>query len=454
MNETLENRRFILTSGMMLLLSLSGILLLWFYKNSDITRLISFLLVVLISDLCIIFYLGLKSKKVFQTKSAFWIITAVYGLTFFAICFPNTLSIHTSVFFIGAILLAYVIDVNLGLVYACIFFVFTCVLNREISLDVLFFFLISLLLSILVQTISGFLSVLLLELITGLLFLVFGLILYSYQWSALLNPVLIFSFSFYFVILLLSFFLRQIISPLKEDTETHVNGTVQAQALTVKEESKVIDKKVSWVTAQGTPFITLQEVTSSTRTELPMEEDALAKSLEEILSPDFELLKRMKTESNRLYRHSKEVADLCSRVAEKTNSDSRLAYAGALYHEVGRLMGSNLLEESLVLAKEYHLPASVISILKQHNYKNELPQSSEAVIVMLSDNIITMYHFMKKQEKEVSIVKLIDNTFHMHFNKGTIEASGMTINQFNQLRKAYLSELVFDEDFMKGGNLE
>ena len=92
-------------------------------------------------------------------------------------------------------------------------------------------------------------------------------------------------------------------------------------------------------------------------------------------------------------------------------------------HEVGRLMGSNLLEESLVLAKEYHLPASVISILKQHNYKNELPQSSEAVIVMLSDNIITMYHFMKKQEKEVSIVKLIDNTFHMHFNKGTVITS-------------------------------
>ena len=104
--------------------------------------------------------------NIFVKKSAFWIITIIYGLTFLAICFPISLTIHTSVFFIGAILIAYIIDINLGLIFSCMFFVFSCIINKEITMDVLFFFLISLLLSILVQTIKGFLSVLLIECIT------------------------------------------------------------------------------------------------------------------------------------------------------------------------------------------------------------------------------------------------------------------------------------------------
>ena len=54
-----------------------------------------------------------------------------------------------------------------------------------------------------------------------------------------------------------------------------------------------------------------------------------------------------------------------------------------------------------------------------------------------------MYEFMLKSGKEVTMPKLVDNTFQLHFNKGTIEEAEISIKDFNRLRQLFQTEMVF-----------
>lgn len=163
---------------------------------------------------------------------------------------------------------------------------------------------------------------------------------------------------------------------------------------------------------------------------------------EEVVSEDAVLIARMKQESDKLYNHSKLIATIAKDAAHAVGANSALACAGGWYHEIGRLKGKDYIACGTELIAEYHLPEPIADIIKQQNFKEELPQTKEAAIVMLTDNIVATFSYLKSnQDVKIAPEKVIENTFSVRLGKGSLDDSGLTIPEFNELKKFYLGIL-------------
>lgn len=170
----------------------------------------------------------------------------------------------------------------------------------------------------------------------------------------------------------------------------------------------------------------------------------LTKELQEILADDFPLHLRMKDYSKDLYKHSRHIAELSSKAAAYVGANTLLAKAGGFYHEVGKISGQNYIEEGVKLAKEYQLPAEVQSIIRQHNIKYEKPTSTEAVIVMFADNILSSIEYISqskdKKASKLSPEKIIHQIFQLRLEKGTFEEAGISLNSYKRLLEFFTDE--------------
>jgi putative nucleotidyltransferase with HDIG domain len=164
-------------------------------------------------------------------------------------------------------------------------------------------------------------------------------------------------------------------------------------------------------------------------------------SYELMSNENHELMLKMKAYSDTLYDHSIKIGDLSYRAAIAVGANNTHAKAGGLYHEIGRINGNNYIEEGLKIAEEYQFPDELRAILKQHNIKYEKPTSMEAVIVMLSDNIISTIDYLEKTgENKYSMNKVIDNIFQMRMDKGTFDNSGLSLMDFKNLKEFFIKE--------------
>lgn len=170
-----------------------------------------------------------------------------------------------------------------------------------------------------------------------------------------------------------------------------------------------------------------------------------------ILSEDFELLKKLKERSPVLYQHSFKIAELSSDAARLIGCDQKVAKAGGLYHEIGKLKGKDYVEAGVLLAQEYNFPKEVIEVIKQHSSKIEKPQSKEAAIVMLTESVISTINYFEHEKKkalndgrklkEQPISKIISNIMDIRFAKGTLDQSGISISEFNELKTFYIESI-------------
>lgn len=180
----------------------------------------------------------------------------------------------------------------------------------------------------------------------------------------------------------------------------------------------------------------------------PAEEDRDGThTLEEITNVNFPLMERLKQHSENLYRHSLLIGEISGNAAQTIGADERKARAGGMYHEIGRLIGRQYIEEGIKLAEEYHLPGSIKDIIRQHNLKYEKPKSPEAAIVMMTVSFIATREYLEKTmkdgngnpgDKTVPSDKIVDNLFQLRLTKGSLDESGLTVQEFNQLKEFYL----------------
>jgi putative nucleotidyltransferase with HDIG domain len=154
-----------------------------------------------------------------------------------------------------------------------------------------------------------------------------------------------------------------------------------------------------------------------------------------------ELMKKMKEYSESLYAHCVLIGDLSYRAAKEVGANEQLAMAGGYYHEIGKIRGKNYIEEGLTIAEEYSFPKELKAILKEHNIKYEKPNSVEAAIVMLSDNVVSTIDYIEKTEDhKYTTDKIIDNIFIMRMDKGTFDASSISLKDFKKLKEFYQKE--------------
>lgn len=173
----------------------------------------------------------------------------------------------------------------------------------------------------------------------------------------------------------------------------------------------------------------------------PAFDRSIRSSYDVLLSDNNELLMKMKEHSEALYKHSITIGDLSGRAAGIIGADTELARAGGYYHEIGKIMGKNYIEEGLKIADEYAFPEDLKSILKQHSIKHDKPTFVEAAIVMLSDNVASTIEYIEKTgEGKFTNDKIIDNIFKMRMDKGTFDDAGLSVKDFKLLKEFFQDE--------------
>lgn len=166
-------------------------------------------------------------------------------------------------------------------------------------------------------------------------------------------------------------------------------------------------------------------------------------SYEVLCDTNNELLRRLKQFSDKLYDHAMLIGDLSKRAARVVGANEDLALAGGLYHEIGKLHGNNYIEEGLIIAEDYAFPNELRAIIKEHNIKYDKPNSVEAAIVMLSDNVVSTIEYIEKTgDNRFTKGKIIDHVFQMRIEKGTFDQVQLSKNDYDALKDFYHKEFL------------
>ena len=163
--------------------------------------------------------------------------------------------------------------------------------------------------------------------------------------------------------------------------------------------------------------------------------------INKLTSSNSEIVQLMKKKSASLYYHSNEVAEMSRLAAKRIGADYNLAYAGGLFHDLGKVAGSEYIKEGLKLAEQYGIPKDVRTIMVEHNVKSRTPKSKEAAIVMLSDTVVSTIEYVKgtMDKKDISEQVLVENAINKRLTSGALNKSGLTIEEFNIIKETLVN---------------
>lgn len=187
-------------------------------------------------------------------------------------------------------------------------------------------------------------------------------------------------------------------------------------------------------------------------------------TLLELADTNTPLLLRLAEEAPGSFQHSRQVANLAEEGARAIGANILLTRAGALYHDVGKVINSgyfienqkdgnsphsdldpvesskiiiNHVNEGLIIARKYKLPVQIIDFIKTHHgttkvyyfYKkyienNKLKEDMEKVFI---------YPGPKPFSKETAIVMMAD----------AVEASSRTLDKYTDFAISELVERIF-----------
>lgn len=162
--------------------------------------------------------------------------------------------------------------------------------------------------------------------------------------------------------------------------------------------------------------------------------------LKNMTKDTYKPLKLLKTKGINIYYHSKEVAELSLGAAKALNENKDLAYVGALYHDIGKLVSKDYVNDGVGIAKKHNMPKEVISIIKHHNVKFGTPTNKVEAIVMLADSVVGAINYMKsKDDNNVSVELIIDNAMTKRLMEGALDKSTLTIDEFSRIKESFIA---------------
>ncbi len=164
----------------------------------------------------------------------------------------------------------------------------------------------------------------------------------------------------------------------------------------------------------------------------------LTECLEKLCNEESEHLAKLSAQYPAAFLHARRVALIASELAEYLDEiNVALVKAGGYYHEIGRLLGKNTLENTLLVAEAEDFPAPLVSVLREHTLNGDKPTSREAALVFWTDNICSMCEYLKKsQGGKVLVEKVVDKALNLRIAKGDFNASGLSVKDFSVIRNA------------------
>jgi putative nucleotidyltransferase with HDIG domain len=213
----------------------------------------------------------------------------------------------------------------------------------------------------------------------------------------------------------------------------------------------------------------------------------------DVSRPDHRLLQILLQQAPGTYQHSLIVANLAEQAAENICADPLLARVGALYHDIGKtpkpayfienqIPGQknpheslkpeesakiiiNHVAEGVKMAKKYHLPSRIVSMIQEHHgtlitrfqygraleqtkkidpakfkYPGPTPSSREAGILMLADNVEAKARAeVPKNESELK--DLVSKAIEYCQKEGQLDNSNLTLNNLIRISESFVSTL-------------
>jgi hypothetical protein len=212
----------------------------------------------------------------------------------------------------------------------------------------------------------------------------------------------------------------------------------------------------------------------------------------ELSNPNRPLLKRLLMEAPGTYHHSILVGNLAEAAAEAVHADATLVRVGSMYHDIGKLKRpyffienqftqdnphdkiaptlSSLIitshvKDGLELAKENKLPQQLQDIISQHHgdglvsffyhkaleerddvpeeafhYEGPKPQTKEAALVALADNVEAAVRSMK-QPTPGRVEGLIRKIIKDKLNDGQLDQCDLTFQDLDRIAMAFVRVL-------------
>ncbi len=206
------------------------------------------------------------------------------------------------------------------------------------------------------------------------------------------------------------------------------------------------------------------------------------------------LLRQLAEEAPGSFQHSMQVANLAEEAARSIGANPLLVRAGALYHDIGKVAGSEYFTENqseqfnphdmlepeksaeiiighitkgLDLAKKYNLPQQIIDFIRTHQgttkayyfyrqYKDRFPDSDidlskftypgpkpftkEQAILMMADAVEASSRSLKEYSEE-KIRNLIDTIIDNQMEEGQFTLAPITYRDISQIKDCFLKRL-------------
>lgn len=372
-----------------------------------VSRTIQFIAYTLFIEFTLLFYKNVFRERILRKPYAWWVIDCGFLASYCMML--NPVAVNYPLWMIGGICIACIVDFHFGIVvtYAliCLSILSNTALTETAILQVVVATTIFICLRFLNKISDLIYSCIILISIT----LTFFIIQEDFVLQSL-NRVHTLYFMGTSIMMAIIAFLLKLYFDKKEDTQ----GQVPSQQ----------------------NFVILDEVLATTEASFISKENVLG-----ITDETHPLLIRLRNEAPKLYKHSMESAKLSKGAARIIGANKELAYAGSLYHEIGRLEGNDYIKLGLYLLDLYHIPQEIQEVVKQHSYKIDGPKTREAAVVMLTDNILTTMEYLRESEKtNISYDKIIEDIIFIRLKNKTLDDSGLSIQDFNKLREFYVSQ--------------
>lgn len=206
------------------------------------------------------------------------------------------------------------------------------------------------------------------------------------------------------------------------------------------------------------------------------------------------LLKRLSLEAPGTFHHSLQVANLSEMAISKIGGNSLLVRAGAMYHDIGKIVNSNYfienqmielnphdnltneesaaiiiehVEKGVELARKHKLPEQIIDFIRTHHgttktgyfyrrsqldsgreveekkftYIGPLPMTRETAVVMLADSIEAASRSLAVKNPE-NIRNLVENIFRQKVELGQLEFAPLTFKNIRVLKELFTEKLI------------
>ncbi len=413
------------------------------YNNADINTVKLGIILFLLSGITV-FYIRFNADGILNKRLAKTTITLGYLISISLLQIIPEPEIFCF-WMIGGLLISMLIDLRLGLIMNFNLCFLLGIMITEKPEDILRILAISILLCMLSGYVKKPSAVIYAAIIILSSDITISFAINNFSFDNQLNHDYLQSIFSLFIVLLTAFLLglayqalekRAIIkysNAVGELLEAYSQPSVTEEAVILKEKveaTAIFKPKLKNRSKKDTAILPDAQITHVIRT-----------SYEVLCDPNNELLQKMKQHSGILYEHSLLIGDLSRKAALEIGANEMLAYAGGLYHDIGKLKGKNYIEEGLIIAEDYSFPGELKAIIKEHNIKFNKPSSLEAAIVMLSDSVVSTIDYIEKNdEHRYSTNKIIDNIFQMRMDKGTFDAISLSLRDFKKLKEFYQKE--------------